>query len=180
MRGTSTARSRTSTPGTFARRSAWAFASRRRSDRSASSTAASWIGGRERPRASSSSRSRRRSRECPRRRRSQGLGGGRERRRRVWGNDLGEREPQVRAVPPETGAELFLRFALELPHALAAQVEALPDLLEGQFLPSEEAEPVPNDVELPLVEPVESGMDEAADLFQVDLLFLALGVRVRQ
>jgi membrane-bound serine protease (ClpP class) len=78
----------------------------------------------------------------------------------------------------EPRAQLVLRFALQLPHTLPAEVERLADFLERQLAAAEQPEPVPDDVQLTLVEMDESALDQRADFLRVQFLFLTIGVRI--
>ena len=81
-------------------------------------------------------------------------------------------------MPSETLTQLLLGLTLELSHSLAAEVEALADLLEGQLLPAEDAEAVADDVALAVVERDQRLAHQAADLLHVQVLFLVLGLPV--
>jgi len=78
----------------------------------------------------------------------------------------------------ETSTELVLGLTLELPDALAGEVEVLPDLLERQFFSAQQSEAIPDDVKLPLVETAQRAADEGVHLLAVDLLLLALGLDI--
>ena len=47
-------------------------------------------------------------------------------------------------VALQADAQFGLSLTLELPHTFAAEVQRFANLLEGEFLPTEDAEPVAN------------------------------------
>src|SRR5262245_56170380 len=77
-------------------------------------------------------------------------------------------------VADQIGAQFVLCLALELPHALAAQVEPLSDLLQGLLPASEETEAIADDVALAIVQADQRLADQVIDLLLVDLVFLVL------
>ncbi len=79
----------------------------------------------------------------------------------------------------QLGTKLVLGFALELPDALTTEVERAPDLLEGQFLSTQQAEPVTDDVSFAVIELDERFVNESSDLFEVQLVLLAARGLVR-
>src|SRR5262245_43638791 len=78
----------------------------------------------------------------------------------------------------QTGAKLVLRLPLQLPDALAGDVQVLPYLVERPLFPAQQSEAVANDVEPPLVEPARRAVHERVDFLVVDLLFLAFGLHI--
>src|SRR5262245_42737819 len=78
----------------------------------------------------------------------------------------------------EASAELVLRLALQLPDALAGEVEVLPDFLDRQLLAAQQSEAITDDVKVPFSQTAERAADEGVHLLVVDLFLLAFGLDV--